>query len=75
MIISTKFDLGDTVYFMKDNTVFIDEIIDIRTDTSWENDDIENDATLTIVIYHTSNFSWIPEQLVFKTKKELLDSL
>jgi hypothetical protein len=77
MNIETKFDLGDEVFLLKDNCVFKAIICEIIT----RNAQNIYDFTVTKFIYYNltnkqnfymNNYS---ENELFKTKKELLNSL
>lgn len=67
MKIKTKYDLGDTVWYMTDNIVQSDVISFIRVEVDESNE--------PQVIYQTYSKVLPIESYLFSTKKELLDSL
>lgn len=69
MTIETKFNVGDEVYFMKDNRVKRGKVQSIILPT------IESSAMPQIKYTLLSETTYEYEHLLFKTKEELLQSL
>ena len=71
MTINTKYNIGDSIYSMYNNKVFLEHITRILTSTI-------KDHKGNIVIevrYETNNSRCLYENVVFSTKEELLKSL
>lgn len=65
MTISTKYDIGDTVWFMHDNRCVLKKVENIKID-------VDN---MYIQYVFDGNNIWISEKHLFSTKEELLKSL
>lgn len=65
MTISTKYNIGETVWFMHDNKCVSKKIVNIRIDV----DD------LCIIYVFNENGMWLSEKRLYSTKEELLKSL
>ena len=72
MDIKTKYDLGQSVFFMKDNKVETSAIKQIRIDV-WYNKD--NEMRMRIHCYLFSGDQAYEEDNLFLTKEELIESL
>jgi len=66
MKIETKFNIGDTCFYLDCNKVVKDKIFGIKIDIH------KNSVLVTCIVGQTSNKD---ENLVYKTKEELLSSL
>lgn len=70
MTIKTKFNVGDSVFFIKDGKVQQIEITDIRIDIN------KNDTNIEYIIGNSAfNYDICKEELLFSTKEELINSL
>jgi len=67
MVIETKYNIGDIVYFMNSNTVCHDIITKITITSTKEGEDH--------IIYLLEKYSLYKEDFLFKSKHELLKSL
>lgn len=65
MTISTKYDIGDTVWFMHDNKCVSNKVENIRIDV---------DNMYIQYIFNRGNI-WLSETFLYSTKEELLKSL
>lgn len=79
MTIKTKYNIGDKVWFMYDNTVESDEIHSIRCDI-WLNGDVSERYKTHRQTLDKNNNDYIKDisfgiEQIFPTKQELLNSL
>lgn len=79
MTIKTKYNIGDEVWFMYDNTVKSDEIHSIRCDI-WLNGDVSERYKTHRQTLDKNNNDYIKDisfgiEQIFPTKQELLNSL
>lgn len=65
MTISTKYDIGDMVWFMHDNRCVLKKIENINIDVYY----------MYIQYNFDENSIWLSEKHIFSTKEELLKSL
>lgn len=65
MTISTKYDIGDTVWFMHDNRCVLKKVENINIDV----------CHMYIQYMFDENDIWLSEKHLFSTKEELLKSL
>lgn len=71
MTINTKYNIGDSLYSMKDNAVVCEYITSILTDTQ-----IDHKGNIkTDVRYRVNNARVLQEDKVFSSKEELLKTL
>lgn len=82
MIIETKFNIGDKVHFVhKRTTAAINtlegKVVDIQVIIYSHRDKpiIDIIYKLFISLDSSTDFKWVREQLIAKTKQELIDSL
>lgn len=65
MTISTKYDIGDMVWFMYDNICVLKKVENIKIDV----------CDMYIQYIFDGNEIWLSEKHLFSTKEELLKSL
>lgn len=65
MTISTKYDIGDMVWFMHDNICVLKKVENINIDV----------CHMYIQYMFDENSIWLSEKHLFSTKEELLKSL
>lgn len=81
MIPEPKYNLKQTVYFMKNNKIKKSSILGIKYPTIWfgKNNTLESTSFLYRVRYLTredyGNSGGVPECLLFSTKKDLIKTL
>ena len=71
MVITTKLDIGDSVYYMRSNKIKVTTITSIRT---------ESTVSSPLCVIYTlkdeyGNYFELREEYTFATKQDLLDSL
>lgn len=71
MEIKTKYNIGDTVYYLSDNTVKCSTIEFI---TIYINN-YKNSVTITYTVRDYNSYNYITKEELFPTKEELLKSL
>ena len=74
MKIETKANIGDEVFFMHENKVTSDTVIDISINVI-EQKNLYNYTTVTTIVYNTKRLLKILEENAFLSKQELLESL
>lgn len=79
LLVKPKFNIGDTVFYLKDNTIQEDTIISITTIFKEQNIVEKSELEFGYSFGIKSRFSeatyWTPENLVFVSKEELIKSL
>ncbi len=68
MVVKTKYDYGDTVFFISNNRVMNLKVTGVGISV----DDASGEPE---IFYHLHYDSKMPENKLFRTKKELLESL
>ena len=71
MTINTKYNIGDSIYSMRDNKVYIEQLTGILTDTQIDH----KGNRVTEIRYKTNSGRIIKEDKVFNSKEELLATL
>lgn len=71
MKIYTKFNLGQQIYYMKDNKVTSHEVLEIKIGVEYNH----YFAKDVLINYKLNNGAIYEEEDIFATKQDLLDSL
>lgn len=74
MNITTKANIGDTIFFMECNKVTSEEVKHIKIEIS-NKQHLYTEKTSISTLYYTNNESQIYEKDVFLSKQNLLDNL
>lgn len=76
MTIETKFEIGDTLFLLQNNSIINGVVIGfVSRSGRYARDDFYNVGTFYALQCNGFDLQDKPERILFKTKQELLDSL